>query len=308
MCFCCKVYLVIYMKKENKIYNGKLVNFYAKDGIRLSGFLVGRKRAQTCAIFIHGMTGNFYGFDLPFLIADKLAKKDTALFTLNTRGHDMAARIYGYKNGKKIKLVGGTDFEKFEDSVLDIDGAIKIIEKKNFKKFILIGHSTGCQKVTYYQYKKRNKKVLALVLLAPCDDYNLHRKELGSKFAEVVKTAKTMVKNRKGNEVSVLTSNFSAKRFLSVADTKNVEARLFDYDGKLDEFSKIKIPILAVFGSREQFAVKPVKTYLKMLGERTKSEYFESHLVKGAKHSFENHEEEVSNIVAKFISKSKSKL
>lgn len=289
-------------KPNNGMVSGRLVPFLAKDRSVLNGFLVGPNRSRKCMIYVHGMTGNFYGGTLQFSIAESIAREGFSLFSVNTRGHDAVSVIRRKKGRGGERFMAGTDLERFEDSLLDIDAAIKKLKGLGFRKFILAGHSTGCQKVTYYQYKKRNRSVVGLLLLAPADDYAIQKRDLGRRFDGVVRMSKRLVKEGKGNEPTKLVpSHFSPRRFLSIADLKNAEARIFDYDGPLKEFERIEAPICAVFGKREEYAAKPVLEYLRILGRRTRSLDFVGVVVDGAGHSFRNHNDVLSDFVARWI-------
>ncbi len=118
----------------------------------------------------------------------------------------------------------------------------------------------------------------------------------------MVKLCKKLVKQGKGNETRKdIPDGFSARRHLSIVDLKRVESRLFNYDGPLREFSSITVPILAVFGSKEQFAVKPVKVCLDLLKQKTRSKQFNSAIVKGGDHSFNKREAELAGLVAHWL-------
>ncbi len=289
-------------KTNGGIIEGRLVEFVAKDKSVLNGFLMGPQNSRTCMIYVHGMTGNFYGGTLQFSIADSIAREGVSLFSINTRGHDLVSMIRKRKSRTDDRFMGGTDLERFEDSFLDIDAAIKKLKELGFREFILAGHSTGCQKVTYYQYKKMGRNVIGLLLLAPVDDYNFHKRELGRKFNDTVKMSKKLVKEGKGNDpTKTIPSHFSPRRFLSIADLKNVEARIFNYDGPLSEFSRINSHICAVFGKKEEYAAKPVLEYLKILRKKTNSIDFTGVVVDGAGHSFRKHNEIVSDFVVRWI-------
>lgn len=282
---------------------GRLVDFITKDRLLLNGFLVGPERSKRCIVYVHGMTGNFYSQKLPFSIADKVSRLGYSVFSINTRGHDLISVFREGKGRRKRRLVAGTEIEKFEDSYLDIDAALKKLMEMGFNKFILAGHSTGCQKVTYYQYKKNNRRVIGLLLLAPADDYSVHKMELGRRFNAVIRICKALVKEGKGNDLDRRVPwYFSPRRFLSVGDLKRVEARIFYYDGRMREFSKIRTPICAVFGSKEEYAYKPVREYLEILREKNRSESFVAAQINGATHSLRGYEDVVSNFVLGWLS------
>lgn len=286
---------------------GELVKFTTKDGLVLEGFLHhSAKKNRRAIIHVHGMIGTFY--KPPFLWELSKELKDTGydLFMFNNRGTGLETRFTSKGRRKDI----GTAHEKFEECILDIDAAIKTMQELGYKEFFLSGHSTGCQKITYYQAKKQNKKVKALLLLAPADDYNEARKKLGKKFQTAVKTAKQMDRQGKGPEIVpkwVSTYSgieaFSAKRFLSVADSKSTEAQVYNYHGRMANFSKIKEPMFAVFGSKEAHKEISPRKMLKILREKTNSELLITCEIKGAKHSFYGNEKELVKGIKNFIVK-----
>ena len=285
---------------QSGITKGELVEFQTPDGFLLHGFLIGR-RTRMCIICLHGMTSNFYSASKRNAeIAKKLDREGISVFAMNTRGHDLVSSLSYKKPGRWGKLVG-TDYERFEDCLYDISGAMKALGEIGFRKFVLLGSSTGCQKIVYYQWKKSDRRVVGLILLSPGDDYNINRKRLGQKFDSVVSHCKSLVKTGHGLETDkTIPLGFGAKRFLSFADPANAEARLFNYDGDMREFSKIKIPICAVFGSEDESIVKSAEEYFRILKERTNSRDFVHATVSGAGHSFRGYEGKVSDIIADF--------
>lgn len=290
---------------QSSITKGDLVEFPTPDGFLLNGFLQSPKKAKTCVIYVHGMGGTFYGGSLRPALGRAINAKNVAFFAINTRGHDVIARIRRNKATIKSAVIG-VNFERFEDCIQDIQGAINFMRGQGFDRIILSGASTGCQKITFYQYKKNNKSVIGLVLLAPGDDYNISKKRLGTKFDRTVRLCKNMVGKRLGNDVVPSLeaySGFSARRFLSFADPKNAEARLFNFDGKLREFSRIRVPVCAIIGSLDDGRVKPVRVYMKALERKTGSRFFTYSIIRGARHSFIGHEDDAASIVADFVSK-----
>ncbi|MBI2578383.1 MAG: DUF1749 domain-containing protein [Candidatus Aenigmarchaeota archaeon] len=279
------------------LMKAELVKFYASDGLALSGLLFksGRK-TKNVIINVFGMTDSFFAWSITEDMVNEIKKNNFDLFLPSNRGLGVVFRFD--KKGSKKSLYFGTAKERFEDCIHDIKGSVKAVQDLGYENIILMGHSTGCQKITFYQYKTKDKNVKALVLLAPADDYNIARKQAGKGFDKIVKKAKKMT----GKEVLLKEFwGFAPKRFLSFADPENTEAQLFNYDSGLKIFSKIKIPMLAVFGSKEEYAVKPVKTYMEILAGKTRSGKFAWEIIKGANHSFEGREKELSAAVLKWL-------
>lgn len=279
--------------------DGKLVTFLASDRLILNGFLTGSKSSRRCIMYVHGMTGNFYHGALAKVLAERASRSGYSSFLINTRGHDvLSSGRFLTRSQRRVRI--GTLVERFEDSVKDIDGAIRFLKKSGYREFVLAGHSTGCQKILYYQYRKRRKDVRALILLAPDDDYNLNKRELGNKWAGLVRKAKKLSRTKKGNTYNP-EFPFSPARFVSVADPNKIEARLFNYDGRLAEFSSIETPMYVVFGTKDEGAVRPVKDYVSILWEKTGSRNYGSLIIKNARHSFTGYEDVVADSVLKWL-------
>ena len=280
-----------------KIFNSKLIKFTAADGIRLEGVLLGHS-TKCCVVFVHGMNGNFYKSEIPFSIS--LGNK-FSVFSINTRGHDILTTIRT-SNGKQ-KSIAGTGAEVFEDCIKDIKGAVDFLETIGFKNIILSGHSTGCQKIVHYMYKKRDKRISGIVLFAPADDYSINKKQLGSAF-KGFSSKLNRFKIKKDVDTPLNKYGFfTLRRMFSAYKLESEEANIFYYDGKLYEFSKLKIPILAIFGSKEEYKDRNVKEYMKILKDKTSSEYFEGVVIKGATHSFYGYEYELLNSINKWLRK-----
>ena len=125
-------------------------------------------------------------------------------------------------------------------------------------------------------------------------------KETGKGWNKLVRKAKKLARTKKGRTYNP-EFPFSPARFLSIADPRKPEARLFNYDGKLAEFAKVKTPIYVAFGTRDEGAVKPVKDYVSILWEKTRSKNFTSLIIRNARHSFAGYEDVLSNSIIEWL-------
>ncbi|MCZ7591699.1 MAG: alpha/beta hydrolase [Kiritimatiellae bacterium] len=119
------------MTKQLHRIPGVLVELSARGQKRpLDGLLTqGAKQSDTLLLFVHGMGGNFYRSELrkQMLLQGPCAGIDVLSF--NNRGHE-----------------DNVADEVFVDCRHDIDAAIEFGRKQGYRRFILLGHSTGCQK------------------------------------------------------------------------------------------------------------------------------------------------------------------
>ena len=257
------------------LFSGDLVTLLLPNGeeppMRLDGFWQhGTEQSRTLLVFVHGMHSNFYSSWL---------KKE-----LMRVGEERGMDVYSFNNRGAESDVA---YERFEDCLEDIDAALAFGQRKGYEQFVLLGHSTGCQKITYYQSVRSNPAVKGLVLLAPGDDYAIAKKEAGRAFSHWVNKARQLVREERGDErLPEQCLGFSARRYLSVADPSQDEAGVFDYSGPLSHFRRVTCPVLLLFGAEEQYACLPVETMHEVLREAYSGSQFSDVIVPEGDHSF----------------------
>ena len=236
------------------------------------------KKSAPLLVFVHGMGSNFYRSALKKAFLEAAPALGLGVLSFNNRGAER-----------------GTEDEKFLACLPDLDAAAEFARRRGHRKLVFVGHSTGCQKIAYWQAKRRHPAVAGLVLLAPADDYATTRRDFGKRFEKKVAWAKRMVAAGKGDaQVAGLYERFTAARFLSLADLKHPEANVFRYAGTLAQFRRIQCPVLAVFGEQEEFAAIPPAEMLAILRKKTNSREFDDWLIPGADHGFHGCEAELA--------------
>ena len=267
---------------------GSLVAFPAageRKGRMLDGFYrpAGQKRAPLM-VFVHGMGSNFYRSSLKKAFLDAAPPMGLGILSFNNRGAER-----------------GTEDEKFRTCLGDLDAAMDFARRHGHRKVVLVGHSTGCQKIVYGQAVRRYPAVAGLALLAPADDYAVLKRDLGPRWEAKVAWARKQVAAGKGHVlVSGLYERFTAGRFLSLSDSRAVEANVFRYGGALTQFRRVKCPVLAVFGEEEEFAAIPPAEMLGILRRRTRSTDYDEMLIPGTGHSFKECEMELALAVCRW--------
>ena len=280
-------------------FDGKLVFFPTEDNLKTSGFLM-PARGKDVVLFVHGMGGNFYkdGF---LKGARELVKRDVAFFSFNTRGAEVV-KDFRDINGEHHML--GTAFEIFEDTVKDISAAITYLAHIGYENFHLLGHSTGCQKILFYQYSTQDERVKSLIHVSPAEDYEIWKNELGVDFERVVAIAKDMLDKGEGDRIIIPLYErtgelWSARRFLSFADKSNMEARMFDYEN-LSIFSQIRTPTLIFLGKDDQYFLKDLEWYKEKLERSYNGKKIKIEIMPGD-HSFHGYEDILFHRIAEFI-------
>ena len=283
-------------------FDGKLVFFTTTDYIKTAGFLMD-SQGEDVAVFDHGMGGSFAkdGF---LRGARILVERGISYFAFNTRGAEI---VKSFKNARGDKYyIFGTAFERFEDSARDIKGALNYLESLGYTRFHLVGHSTGCQKILYYAWKRRDPRVRSLIFLSPSEDYPIWANYLGEDMEKAIEIARNMVDRGHGDDLHYFLYRrtgeiWSASRFLSFADRDHVEAMLFNYESDLPVLSRIRIPVLFFFGSSDDTLFHDIDYYEEKVKKAYRGEKIEVVRVPRGDHSFHGKEEEVFSRMAEFI-------
>ncbi|EQD38076.1 hypothetical protein B2A_11627, partial [mine drainage metagenome] len=90
-------------------------------------------------------------------------------------------------------------------------------------------------------------------------------------------------------------------RFLSTALEGKPEAEALNYRGDLKYIKSIDIPMLAVFGSNDEYMIdtKP-KRALELIKEKYSGKLLETHMVKGTGHTFRGKRAELAKVLVRF--------
>lgn len=280
-------------------------------------FFKPKKSSKKALLYVHGLSGNFYGScKILNAFAEKFDKFGFGLACFNTRGHDVVAGVKKINKKEKSgyeRLTLGAAFEKFEDCIFDIEAGVKFLKSKGFTEIIIAGISTGANKTAYYFSKSQNKYAKAGILLSPLCDRSALKKDLGKKFNKklevLLKKAEKMVALKQGNKIMPQDRNgftFSANRILSLYTNESNEDA-FPYDipkAKFKTLSKIKKPMLAVFGSADKYLDRLIESIIEIFRENfQKTKKFDSAIIKNASHGYDEKEKELGKLIVDWIKK-----
>lgn len=259
-----------------------------RRGLALDGFWTRDKRkSRTLLIFVHGMGSNFYKSKFKKTWMELGPKAGIDVFCFNNRGSE-----------------GAVAGETFTDCLADIETAMAFAAREGYARIYLLGHSTGCQKITYYQARRKDPRVKGLILAALGDDLAIARRDLGRSYKRWLTKARELVARGKGDtKLPPECLGFTARRFLSAVDPEFTEAKLFHLSGRMIAFSRLTLPILAVFPENEQYACIPVAGAAELLATRTRSCNFTSVIISDADHSFHCRESACVNACIRWIKK-----
>jgi hypothetical protein len=144
----------------------ELVSIPTIDGLLLDGAF--SRPAKTTAeqrawVFVHGAGANFTSPGVLHGLAHLFVERGEAVLRLNSRGHDLMARIPTMQGSTS----GGAAYEKLDEAANDVAGACVWLGEQGYQKISLLGHSLGAVKVVVSQSKSTNPDVDEVVALSP---------------------------------------------------------------------------------------------------------------------------------------------
>jgi alpha-beta hydrolase superfamily lysophospholipase len=277
------------------------------DNILLQGYFNKGDTNKSVVLHIHGYAGNFYENYFVHIIDQKLSFQKYSHLTVNTRGAEYI-KDFSLKGTINQITIGGQN-ELLEDAYRDIDAWIAFLYDEGYENIILQGHSLGTYKAVRYltegTYKARIKK---LILLAPFDKKGLMQSFTKIPLKKLITKAQKEIDAGAGS--MLVTKEFdviplSYKTWVSWYKQDDL-GRIFEFCTKNYDFpvlNAIKIPVCVIVGSKDEYfhlsnADQPEEA-INILKHNIST--IETHLIKGAQHTFKNYEDAVAENILTFI-------
>ncbi len=125
------------------------VSVTTPDGVLLDGmYRAGGSRSDIGLLFVHGFTATFDAGPVAILAAS-LADRGYATLALNMR--DAGCCTYT---------------TLFEDNAIDVDVGVRFLKEAGASRIVVLGHSLGANRMTYYRAQIDDAAVRAMVLLS----------------------------------------------------------------------------------------------------------------------------------------------
>ena len=274
---------------------------FTEDGLKLPMVHFESSKKDICVICIHGMCGTIIDNFFATVWGKELSKNNIGFIYAHNRGHSIENDIV-MKDGSFKRC--GCMYEIFEDSIYDIDLAIKVAKDKGYKRIILLGHSYGCNKVIYYYYKKR-PDILGIIFASAPDMIGSHISAQPD-YNDLLNEAKNNIDN--GEPTKLLHKMIEDYMYMSSQtyyNWFNKESNLNNLpviknDNHWNQFETIDIPIFTFSGSNEE------EYYLKLNLLKEKAincNNFEYKIINDTGHTYKNKEKEIANLIINWINK-----
>lgn len=281
----------------------KIISLETPSHLLLNGLLLSAKRSRTLFIMVHGLSSSLFSRRQ---LVDRLASSGADVLVFNNRGFGIIntfSRINPKDPEQVDKLVIGQAHEVFSDCLDDLDGAVRFGAQRGYKKIILVGHSTGCNKISYYLSRKSPALVKGAVLLGAVSDYAEAKKNVPARqLARALNYSYRLVKAGRDHELlpsHIWPRAMDAQRFISL-NTPDSEEEIFTYaspDKKPVTLRKIKPPILVVLAEQDEFGDRPMIEIAQWFEQALKDKAALVKVIKGAPHSFAGKNNQVAKIM-----------
>ena len=288
----------------------ELTEITTRDHLIHQGIVsVPEKPGKMAVLWVHGLTGKFYGnTELINTLADTFTKNGIAFASFNNRGHDIMTGLSiedPNEPGGKGHATGGASFERFEDSVHDIDAGIRLLRERGFDDIILAGHSSGANKVCYYAGTVPDADLAGIILAGPLSDRYSPNVD-ASEYEKNITMLKMLRDDGKGDSLLTKVSWFpmTADRAWSLI-APNTPEDVFNYGDSeriLTTFSKITTSVLVIFSGNDEYTDRPVSDIKTVFDQKAGSPRYQSVIIPDTTHGMEGKEREFAGTVLTWIS------
>lgn len=284
-----------------------LVEITTKDGLIHQGiFAESVKKSKTAVLWMHGLSGNFYG-NVTFtnILIEMCESKGIGFASFNNRGHDSVSGIKKIDASQEkgyTRVVGGAGIERFEECAYDIDAGISFLSKKGFTKIILVGHSTGANKACYYAGTQNDPRVSGVVLASPVNDRLVPKNHVSWVTKSILSIIRAI---GMGNSFITLAGPYpvTPNRALSLMTKRSAED-VFDYDDHergLKVFGQITKPLFVLLGELDESLDRPAFVIKSVYDKKTNAKKYASIIFSDADHGFTGKEKEFSETIIRWV-------
>jgi pimeloyl-ACP methyl ester carboxylesterase len=295
--------------------NPTFLEFPTADGLILPGLLYPARESDTVIISLHGngSTSIFYNEYEQRAMTETLIKNGISLFAFNNRGAHLIKSLRVRKQEKDEHRYFGMSYEIIKECVDDIDGAVAFLQKQGYNKFILMGSSTGANKICVYNHYQSKNPFERYILLGGGDDTGIYYDLLGKeKFFRILKASKQKIADGQGEAlITKLLPDalFSYQAFYdmcnpdgdyncfpfyeAINNTKLSTKPLFRY------FKEITKPTLVVYGKNDEYAWGDVPRVVELL--KNQQPDFAYTIINNADHGFHGCEKELAKKIIQWV-------
>lgn len=271
-----------------------IVEVITKQGIKLDGYFYNNKN-EKCILFIPGLNGNYNDTKfIHFVIEECKNNNYDFLFSHNQGSYEI--KEYDTINGKRII---GSAYEKFEDSIYDIDAWIKYLIDYDYKELVIIAHSLGCNKLVYFLNNKKYDLIKKIILLAPQDNSNFDKLDIHEGMMdEAINNLNNGLDNEILSKKFLGFTRMSSRTYYELLNNKNINNIPYkNFDSKFLMLNNVSISKYIIIGDID--IGDNGKKYLDNLCGKVNDLKYD--ILVGANHNFKNKEIDLSKLIFDYI-------
>lgn len=298
----------------------ELVEFPNTDNIMLPALLYSpEQRTDTVVIALHGngSSGGFYNIAKNNALGQSLTSAGYSYLTFSNIGAHMIQKFDKIlDDGTTERVTGGVAYELIKHCVQDIDGAINYVKGKGYNKVILLGQSTGANKIcVYHKYCPKNE-VAAYILTSGGDDSGLFYVMVGApRFKMIINNCQQKIREGKGRFLASKYTNQMVITYQSLLDQidPDGEYNIFPFYWSLNniaimkkepfiEFKQLNKPTLVVYGLNDQYCFDRTQDCVALLKHAAgKNKHYTFKTIADADHSFTNKEKVLASEICNWV-------
>jgi alpha-beta hydrolase superfamily lysophospholipase len=297
----------------------KLIEFQNTNKVLLPGLLYEPDRASnSIVIALHGngSSGGMYNVEKNNAIANALTSKNISYLTFSNTGAHLIQKFDILENGTRKRGNFGVAYELIKDCIYDIDGAVEYVKELGYTNLILLGQSTGANKICVYNKFKKANPFMAYILTSGGDDSGIFYKQVGAKkFKEIISKCKGEHKKGKGRNIVAKYVTPMIISYDSLFDQIDpdgeyntfpfywvTEATRIMKKQPFSEYTAIDKPCLVIYGENDEYCHNGAQHCLDLLKQAASLKTnFTYQLIKDTDHSFTNCESELAELISNWI-------
>ena len=274
-----------------------LVHTKTSDDVTLSGIVLEPEQPRKdltvdAIVMVHGSGGNFY-LSPSNPRAVKLRDMDIPAALFNTRGHDVVG-------GRAGKTRTGNAYELLSETHLDLQATVGFMAQRGYERIGIWGSSLGAVRVVLAQARNQDPNVAAVISLAPLRFSHEYYSEceMADEHLQNYEDAKALVDAGRGHEIMFVDfpnpgAYFSADVYLDRHCSEH-------YDITKAYTNDIECPLLILTGSEETHPrMRNAGRDMAALCEgRDNVTWID---LEGADHGWHNKEEDLFNVIPKWL-------
>lgn len=283
-------------------YGEELVYTSSEDGLLLEGVAIhplGGASRPVSVVWIHGNASRFY--DYPYvMIGRALATAGYPFVSANTRGHDISTFMWRASGGKPapwnapegMPVGAGSAWERLDEAPRDLAAWVALAAGHGPGAVVLVGHSSGAQRVVLYQAERQDARVAGIALASP----DLR----GFMPPDQLEAAQRLVGEGRGLEVVPAQpyAPWYRQSAQSVVSKAAILSHLLETDDGEATIAAIRSPLLAFFGAREPGGEAALETIRRQARAAAR---VDAEVIEDADHVYTGHEADVANMIGRWM-------